>query len=50
LHARDLRQTLACGNDVTLECNGMIMTKHGLTTKQVEVILAGSLINWRRKQ
>ena len=50
LHARDLRQTLACGNDVTLESNGMIVTKHALTTKQVEVILAGSLINWRRKQ
>src|SRR5205085_7434298 len=41
LHARDLRRTLEHGNDVTLECNGMIVTKHGLTAKQVEVILAG---------
>ena len=50
LHARDLRRTIEHGNDVMLECNGMIVTKHGLTTKQAEVILAGSLINWRRKQ
>jgi predicted aconitate hydratase len=50
LHARDLRRTIEHGNDVALEGNGMIVTKHGLTAKQVEVILAGGLINWRRKQ
>jgi len=50
LHACDLRRTIEHSNDVTLEGNGMIVTKHGLTAKQVEVILAGGLINWRRKQ
>ena len=48
LHARDLRRTLESAKDITLECNGPIPTRHGLTAKQVEVILAGGLINWRR--
>src|SRR5260370_11167975 len=48
LHARDLRRTLESAKDITLECNGPIPTRHGLTAKQVKVILAGGLINWRR--
>lgn len=48
LHARDLRRTLESAKDITLDCNGPISTRHDLTTKQIKVILAGGLINWRR--
>jgi aconitate hydratase len=51
LIARDLHQTLASGSDVILEVEGKgaISTRHGLTEKQIAVILEGGLINWRRK-
>jgi aconitate hydratase len=51
LIARDLHQTLASGGDVILEVEGKgaISTRHGLTEKQIAVILEGGLINWRRK-
>jgi aconitate hydratase len=50
LHARDLRLTLECAKDITLECNGPIATRHGFTAKQIDAILAGGLINWRRQR
>jgi aconitate hydratase len=50
LQVRDLRRALARGKDIALECAGPITARHGLTEKQIDVILAGGLINWQRKQ
>jgi aconitate hydratase len=50
LHARDLRRILESGKEIMLECGRPIAARHGLTEKQVDTILAGGLINWRRKQ
>jgi len=51
LIARHLHQTLEKGGDFILEVQGKesVFTKHGLTQKQIAVILDGGLINWRRK-
>jgi len=50
LTARDLRQTLKNGGPVTMEVQGAkIAGGHDLTPRQVEIILAGGLINWRRQ-
>jgi len=49
LRAHDLRRAIESGQDITFECGGPITTRHGLTEKQVHVILAGGLINWHRK-
>jgi aconitate hydratase len=51
LIARHLHQTLEKGGDFILEVQGKesVSTKHGLTQKQISVILEGGLINWRRK-
>ena len=35
---------------VTLECAGAISSRHGLAPKQINVILAGGIINWRRNR
>ncbi|MGA7809969.1 aconitate hydratase [Bradyrhizobium sp.] len=48
LRADNLRQMLQRGEDVTLDCSGAIVTRHGLTDRQIEVVLAGGEINWRR--
>jgi aconitate hydratase len=48
LLARNLRSTLGNGEEVTLECKGAVSTRHGLTPKQIDAILAGGVINWRR--
>jgi aconitase A len=50
LHLRDMHRALKSDTDMTLECNGPIGVRHGLTDKQADVILAGGLINWRRNQ
>jgi aconitate hydratase len=50
LRVRDLRGALARGDEITLDCGGPIAARHGLTRMQVDVILAGGLINWRRQQ
>jgi aconitate hydratase len=50
LHGRDLRRALKSDHGITLECNGAITVKHDLTKKEVDVILAGGLINLHRKQ
>jgi aconitate hydratase len=46
----DLCRTLEAGHEITLECKGQIFTKHGLTRTQMNVLLAGGLINWRRNR
>jgi aconitate hydratase len=50
LHVRGLCRALKSGNEIVLECNGPISTTHDLTGRQMETVLAGGLINWRRKQ
>lgn len=53
LAARDLRQALKNGGSVKLEVKGggsaSIATRHDLTPRQVEIVLAGGLVNWRRQ-
>ena len=46
----NLRRALKNGEDITLDCRGPVRTRHGLTALQVDVILAGGLINWRRNE
>ena len=48
MRADNLRRALKNGEDITLDCRGPVRTRHGLTALQVDVILAGGLINWRR--
>ena len=36
------------GEPIALDCNGPIRVGQGLTARQVAVILAGGLINWRK--
>jgi aconitate hydratase len=50
LRADNLRRALKNGEDVTLDCRGPVRTRHSLTALQVDVILAGGLINWRRNE
>lgn len=50
LSVRNLRRTLENGEEVTLECEGAISSRHGLVSKQIDVILAGGIINWRRNR
>ena len=50
LRADNLRRALKSGEDITLDCRGPVRTRHGLTALQIDVILAGGLINWRRKE
>lgn len=53
LMARDLRHMLENNDAVGLELQGGgsadIAARHNLTPRQVEIILAGGLINWRRQ-
>ncbi|HLZ06274.1 MAG TPA: aconitate hydratase [Bradyrhizobium sp.] len=50
LRIDNLRRALKSGEDITLDCSGPVRTRHGLTALQIDVILAGGLINWRRKE
>jgi len=50
LRAGNLRRTLESGEDITFDCRGPVRTRHRLTPLQIDVILAGGLINWRRNQ
>jgi aconitate hydratase len=50
LAARDLHRTLKDGGEIVLECKGAVPTRHRLTPKQIEVVLAGGVVNWRRKR
>ncbi len=50
LHVGDLRRALESCNEIILECGRPIATRHGLTEKQVDMILAGGLINWHHRQ
>lgn len=49
LRADNVRRALKDGAGINLECRGPIPTRHGLTSMQIDVILAGGLINWRRQ-
>ncbi|MGH7828682.1 MAG: aconitate hydratase, partial [Candidatus Binatia bacterium] len=52
LSATNLRRSLKNGEDITLEGagKGAVFTRHDLTQKQIDVILAGGLINWQRNK
>ena len=50
LRAGNLRRTLKDGETITFDCHGPVRTRHDLTALQIDVILAGGLINWRRNQ
>lgn len=50
LRAGNLRRTLKDGETITFDCRGPVRTRHDLTALQIDVILAGGLINWRRNQ
>jgi aconitate hydratase len=50
LRLDNLRRALKSGDDITLDCRGPVRTRHGLTKLQIDVILAGGLINWRRNE
>jgi aconitate hydratase len=49
LRLHGLHHAFERGNQIAVECGDRtIAVRHDLTTKQVAVILAGGLINWRR--
>jgi aconitate hydratase len=49
LRIRDLRHKLAGGGKIVLEsANVTIETQHGLTSDQIEIVLAGGVVNHRR--
>jgi aconitate hydratase len=50
LRLDNLRGALKRGEEITLHCRGTLRARHGLTARQIDVILAGGLINWRRNQ
>jgi aconitate hydratase len=50
LRVDNLRRALKSGENVTFDCRGPVRTRHGLTALQIDVILAGGLINWRRNE
>jgi aconitate hydratase len=50
LRVGNLRRALKNGEDVTFDCRGPVRTRHDLTALQIDVILVGGLINWRRSQ
>jgi aconitate hydratase len=49
LRIRDLRHKLAGGGKIVFEsANVTIETQHGLTSDQIEIVLAGGVVNHRR--
>ncbi|WP_246719671.1 hypothetical protein [Methylocystis sp. H62] len=49
LRIRDFRHKLAGGGKIVLEsANVTIETQHGLTSDQIEIVLAGGVVNHRR--
>jgi aconitate hydratase len=48
LKASNLREALRNGDTIRLDCDGEIVARHGLTPRQVDIVLAGGLISWRR--
>lgn len=50
LRADNLRRQLKGGDRITIHCRGPIDVRHGLTDREVDVVIAGGLINWRRGQ
>lgn len=48
LKVRNLREALRNGDTIRLDCDGEIAVRHSLTPREVDIVLAGGLINWRR--
>lgn len=52
LKLTDLRNQIQQGNDVSVEVKGKNMTipaQHGLSPRQVEIMLKGGQLNWARE-
>lgn len=49
LRVRNLHKAIRNGDKVMLDCRGQIAARHGLTPREVDMVLAGGLINWRRR-
>ena len=50
LQADNLRRSLEQGEPIALRCDGLeIETWHDLTADQIEAVLAGGVVNQRRK-
>jgi aconitate hydratase len=47
LNASTLRQSLR-KNSIVFDCHGQIAARHDLTSRELNVVLAGGLINWRK--
>lgn len=43
-----LRQSLRKDGSVVFQCRGQIVARHDLTPRELKVVLAGGLINWRK--
>ena len=52
LRIRGLHDALASGDTVEIEAEdgGTIECKHALSERQIEILRAGGLINWKRDQ
>jgi aconitate hydratase len=48
LKAQNLRQSLRRDDCIRFDCHGQITASHSLTRREVDVVLAGGLINWRK--
>jgi aconitate hydratase len=50
LKASALRQNLRKGGNIVFHSRGQIAARHDLTPRELDVVLAGGLINWRKAQ
>lgn len=48
LKVSNLREALRNSDTIRFDCGGEIAARHGLTPREVDIMLAGGLINWRR--
>jgi aconitate hydratase len=43
-----LQRSLRMNGDIVFQCRGQIAARHDLTPRELDVVLAGGLINWRK--
>jgi aconitate hydratase len=48
LKANALRQSLRKDGGIVFQCRGQISARHDLTPRELDLVLAGGLINWRK--
>lgn len=49
LRVSKLREAIRSSDKLMLDCRGSIAARHGLTPREVDIVLAGGLINWRKE-